>query len=123
MDSNIQDYFYSNVSSIHGMVFDPPEEYLYSADLTGNKIWTHKKDMKTGKLTLVGRIDAPAKGDNPRWVEMHPSGNYLYVIMEEGNRLAVYIMNEMTRMPVFTQVIYSLFPPGKIFANIFLPLF
>jgi 6-phosphogluconolactonase (cycloisomerase 2 family) len=93
------------------MVFDPSEEYLYSADMWADKIWTHKK-ASDGTLTLVGSVDAPSAGDHPRWVEMHPSGHYLYVLMEAGNRLGVYVIDEKTHLPVFTQNIYPLVPPG-----------
>ena len=109
---NIQNYEYSEESAIHGMVFDPEEEYLYSADMWGDKVWTHKKDSE-GKLTLVGSIDAPTPGDHPRWVELHPSGKYLYALMEAGNNLAVYVIDEKTHLPVFTHITYPLVPPGK----------
>lgn len=112
LEKNIQDYEYAPNSGIHGMVFDPTESYLYSADLRANKIWTHKKEGETGKLALVGSIDAPLPSDHPRWVEMHPSGNYLYALMEAGNRLAVYVIDEHTHMPVFTHITYPLIPPG-----------
>ncbi|KAL5346182.1 hypothetical protein ACLOAV_009215 [Pseudogymnoascus australis] len=110
IDKNIQNYEYQANSGIHGMVFDPTETYLYSADLRANKIWTHKKDAD-GTLTLVGSVDAPAPGDHPRWVELHPSG-YLYALMEAGNRVAVYVIDEATHMPVFTHITYPLVPPG-----------
>jgi carboxy-cis,cis-muconate cyclase len=112
LEKNIQDYEYAPNSGIHGMVFDPTESYLYSADLRANKIWTHKKDSETGKLTIVGSIDAPLPSDHPRWVEMHPTGNYLYALMEAGNRLAVYVIDENTHMPVFTHITFPLIPPG-----------
>jgi carboxy-cis,cis-muconate cyclase len=112
LEKNIQNYEYIPKSGIHGMVFDSSETYLYSADLRGNKIWTHKKDSETGHLTLVGDIDAPDPGDHPRWVELHPSGAYLYVLMEAGNRLGVYVIDEHTHMPVFTHITYPLVPPG-----------
>lgn len=91
------------------MVFDPAETYLYSADLRGNKIWTHKKDSQ-GQLTLVGCVEAPDPGDHPRWVALNQ--NYLYVLMEAGNRLAVYVIDEQTHCPVFTHITYPLIPPG-----------
>jgi carboxy-cis,cis-muconate cyclase len=112
LESNIQNYEYSPESAIHGMVFDSTETYLYSADMWGNKIWTHKKDSQTGKLGLVGSVDAPAAGDHPRWVERHPGGTYLYVLMEAGNNLAIYVIDQQTHMPVFTQLTYPLIPPG-----------
>lgn len=117
MEENIQNYEYAPNSGIHGMVFDPTESYLYSADLRANKIWAHKKDTETGCLTLVGSIDAPLPSDHPRWVEMHPSGAYLYVLMEAGNRLAVYVIDENSHMPVFTRITYSLIPPGVLLSS------
>jgi carboxy-cis,cis-muconate cyclase len=112
-EANIQNYEYSPESAIHGMVFDPDETHLYSADMWANKIWTHKKDKETGKLSLVGSVDAPSPGDHPRWVEIHPSGAYLYVLMEAGNNLAVYVIDQQTHLPVFTQITYPLIPPGR----------
>ncbi|KAI9847171.1 MAG: hypothetical protein M1837_003033 [Sclerophora amabilis] len=112
LKSNIQNYEYSPSSGVHGMVFDPTETYLYSADLRGNKIWTHKKDSKTGHLTLVDSIDAPSTDDHPRWVAIHPGGAYLFVLMEAGNRLALYVIDEEKRTPVYTHITYPLIPPG-----------
>jgi carboxy-cis,cis-muconate cyclase len=113
LKENILNYEYAPNSGIHGMVFNASETYLYSADLRANKIWTHKKDSETGKLTLVGCLEAPAPNDHPRWVEIHPSGKYLYVLMEAGNRLGVYVIDEHTHLPVFTQITYPLVPPGS----------
>lgn len=112
IERNIQNYEYDPKSGIHGMVFDSEEEYLYSADMGANRIWTHKKDMQTGLLTLVGSVEAPGAGDHPRWVAIHPSGKYLYALMEAGNRLAEYVIDPQTHMPVFTHKIFPLVPPG-----------
>lgn len=95
------------------MVFDSTETYLYSADLRANKIWTHKKDPETGKLDFVHCVEAPDPGDHPRWAALHPSGAYLYVLMEAGNRLAVYVIDEKTHTPTFTHMTYPLIPPGS----------
>lgn len=43
LDQNVQNYEYQDNTAIHGMVFDPSEEYLYSADMWANKVWCHKK--------------------------------------------------------------------------------
>ncbi|OAA60491.1 carboxy-muconate cyclase [Niveomyces insectorum RCEF 264] len=136
--ANIQNYEYQPNSGIHGMVFDPAEEYLYSADLTANKLWVHRKKKKAagsgagasasdvddnhvdgkeeenddGTLALVGSVDAPAPGDHPRWVAMHPSGLYLYALMEAGNRLCEYVVDPRTRLPVYTHHAFPLIPPG-----------
>lgn len=113
LNANIQNYEYEPTTGIHGMVFDPTETYLYSADLQANKIWTHQKDAQTGQLTLVDCLEAPSPDDHPRWVEMHPSGKYLYALMEAGNRLAVYVIDKRTHKPVFTHITYPLLPPGE----------
>ena len=67
--------------------------------------------MQTGELSLVGSVDAPAPTDHPRWVEMHPSDTHLYVLMESGNRICVYTLDETTQMPVYTGTSYPLIPP------------
>lgn len=112
MEENIQNFDYNDKAAIHGMVFDSSESYLYSADMWDNKVWTHKKDPETGKLTLIGSVDAPAPKDQPRWVAIHPNDRYLYVLMEHGNRLGVYTIDEQTHLPVFTGTTYPLIPPG-----------
>ncbi|KAF2840329.1 carboxy-cis,cis-muconate cyclase [Patellaria atrata CBS 101060] len=112
MRESIQNFEYSPETAVHGMVFDPTETYLYSADMWANKIWTHKKDSLTGKVILVDSLEAPGSGDHPRWVAIHPSGKYLYVLMEAGNRLGVYVIDERSHTPVFTHMIYPLIPPG-----------
>ncbi|KAI7575762.1 Carboxy-cis,cis-muconate, partial [Hortaea werneckii] len=131
LKENVQNAPLDERSAVHGMVFDKEEEYLYSADMWSNKIWCHKKarparpckthqttlltsvqDMQTGFLTLVGSVTAPAPNDHPRWVEIHPSGAYLYALMEGGNRLCVYCIDPETRMPVYTRKTYPLIPPG-----------
>jgi carboxy-cis,cis-muconate cyclase len=118
---NIQSFEYNERAAIHGMVFDSTESYIYSADMWDNKVWTHKKDPKTGHLSLVGSVDAPAKNDHPRWVAIHPNDKYLYVLMESGNRLGVYVIDELTHLPVFTQLTFPLIPPGmdKIYPKMY----
>jgi carboxy-cis,cis-muconate cyclase len=112
LDKCVQNYEYLPNTGIHGMIFDANENFLYSADLKANKVWTHKKDSETGLLTLVNCIEAPDPKDHPRWVAIHPSGKYLYVLMEAGNRLAEYVIDEATHFPVFTHKTYPLIPPG-----------
>jgi carboxy-cis,cis-muconate cyclase len=43
LKENVQNYPYQDNTAVHGMVFDKEEEYLYSADMWANKVWTHKK--------------------------------------------------------------------------------
>lgn len=114
LKENIQNYAYSPQSAIHGMVFDPTESYLYSADMWANLIWTHRKDPSTGLLSTVSSLAAPQPHDQPRWVSMHPSGNYLYALMEHGNTLAEYVIDAQTHLPVYTRRSFPLVPPFLI---------
>lgn len=114
MKENIQNYEYCDKTAIHGMVFDPSETYLYSADMWANRIWCHKKVDDEGRLETVGYTEAPAPKDHPRWVEMHPSGQYLYALMEAGNRLCEYVIDPQTKLPVYTHKTYPLIPPGEL---------
>ena len=113
LDKNIQNYEYCEKTAIHGMVFDPTETYLYSADMWANRVWCHKKIDADGRLETVGFTEAPAPKDHPRWVEMHPSGNYLYALMEGGNNLCEYVIDPQTKLPVYTHKTYPMIPPGK----------
>ncbi|RMY59187.1 hypothetical protein D0865_02204 [Hortaea werneckii] len=98
-----------NVHSVHpdGSL----KENVQNAPLD-EKSAVHGMDMQTGLLTLVGSVTAPDPNDHPRWVEIHPSGAYLYALMEGGNRLCVYCIDPETRMPVYTRKTYPLIPPG-----------
>lgn len=107
-----QTYDYSPSSAIHGMVLSPDESHLYSADMWGDSLWTHSRDPTTGHLTTIGRTPAPTPGDHPRWVSIHPSGKYLWALMEAGNTLAEYVIDPATHLPVHTYRTWPLIPPG-----------
>jgi carboxy-cis,cis-muconate cyclase len=109
LSENIQNYPYDDKSGIHGMVFDPTESYLYSADLRCNKLWTHKK-ATDGTLTLVEHQPTSGPVDHPRWVEMAPSGRFLYLLMEGSNWLAEYSINPETHLPEYSGKRFPLIP-------------
>lgn len=73
---------------------------------------SQSQDMHTGLLTLVGSVEAPSPKDHPRWVEISPSGSYLYVLMESGNRLCTYLIDPATHLPIWTRKSYPLIPPN-----------
>ncbi|RMZ32208.1 hypothetical protein D0859_03646 [Hortaea werneckii] len=125
LKENVQNAPLDERSAVHGMVFDKDEEHVVEQDLVPQKgkarlllkiivttSLTSIQDMQTGLLTLVGSVAAPDPNDHPRWVEIHPSGAYLYALMEGGNRLCVYCIDPETRMPVYTRKTYPLIPPG-----------
>jgi carboxy-cis,cis-muconate cyclase len=110
---NVQNYPYLDTTAIHGMVFDSTETYLYSADMWADRVWCHKKSATTGLVELVGSVQSPKQGDHPRWVAMAPSGKFLYTLMEAGNVLSLYTINEETHMPEYTGKSFPLVPPCK----------
>ena len=111
--ANVQNYALDPASGVHGSAFDPTGAFLYSADMGANRLWCHRvADRATGRLEPVGWVAAPAAGDRPRWVAVHPSGRYLYALMEAGNRLCEYVVDPATRLPVHTHHSYPLIPPG-----------
>jgi carboxy-cis,cis-muconate cyclase len=110
----IQNYTYKSTSAVHGMAFDSTNSFLYSADDTGNILWTHSVNNSTGELTLVSSIVGPVTGADPRHVTVHPADQYLYVILEGANALAQYSIDNGTGIPSFENVTYPLIPSGKI---------
>jgi carboxy-cis,cis-muconate cyclase len=123
--ANLENYPYHPDAGIHGMVFDPAGVFLYSADMGTNRLWVHRRVGRADRavvpasgaesspeLELVGSVSAPGPNDKPRWVAMHPSGRYLYALMEKGNRICEFVIDPATHLPVFTHRHYPLIPPG-----------
>ena len=107
----IQNFSYAENSGVHGMALDRHDEYLYSADDTGDKLWTHKIDKATGKVTQVDVIAAHSAGADPRHVTVHPEGKYLYTVLEAANQLAVYTIDPVSHKPKFEKAL-PLIPKG-----------
>jgi carboxy-cis,cis-muconate cyclase len=112
----VQAYKYRDGSSIKGLALDPDNKYLYSADETGNGIWTHLINDQ-GTLNQVGFTAAPYPDSAPRHLVVHPDGRYLYVILSRTNSVAVFAINsgagsENTHL-TYTGNSYSLIPAGK----------
>lgn len=128
--ANLQNYPYQPDAAIHGMVFDPSGLFLYSADMGANKLWVHRRRRAGAghepacdvdalsepgswpELDLVGSVSAPDPNDKPRWVAMHPTGRYLYALMEKGNRLCEFVVDPSTHLPVYTHRHFPLIPPA-----------
>lgn len=104
----------SGSSGVHGLALHPSGKYLYSADDSGNAVWTHAINNGTGLLELVSKTDAPSTGANPRHAAVHPLGGYLYVVLEESNELAQYRIDARSGKPVFDNVTFPLIADGMI---------
>lgn len=113
LSSAIQNYSYANNSGIHGLALSPNGKYLYSADDSGNAIWTHAVNETTGKLKVLNRLPGPRDHIDPRHVTVHKSGSYLYAVLEAGNELLEISLDKDTGLPSYTNVSYLLIPSGK----------
>lgn len=102
LDAVIQNYtYFVNVSGVHGAALSPDSQYLYSADDTGNTLWTHAVDPATGEVTALANLTGPQLGSDPRHVVVHPDGHYLYVILEGASQLAQYSIDRETGLPAY----------------------
>ncbi|KAI1496914.1 Lactonase, 7-bladed beta-propeller-domain-containing protein [Biscogniauxia marginata] len=109
----IQDYEYVPGTAVHGTAFSPGEKYLFSADTTGNTIWTHSIDDITGKISFVNKIPGPSEGSHPRHLVVHDLGKYMYAVLEGSSQLAQYEINGSAGTMSFHDVIYPLIREGE----------
>ncbi|PIA88996.1 Carboxy-cis,cis-muconate cyclase [Cercospora beticola] len=109
LDEVIQNYTYGSESAVHGMAIGSDGSYLFSADDSGNQLWTHKINRPSGNLTLMASVYGPESGSNPRHVATHPAGEYLYAVLEESNEIGQYWI-EVTGQLRWQNVSFGLIP-------------
>lgn len=111
---SIQNFTYTNAaSSLHGVGFHPTGDYLYSADMGAESVWTHSIDRSTGEVTLVGNSSMPASiASSVRHVNAHPSGQYAYGMTEGASTVVVLTVDNSTGLASFGDegVAYSVLP-------------
>lgn len=73
----------------HSINLDSQNRFAYVADLGMDKVLAYELDLSTGKLALAHAISV-APGEGPRHFDMHPNGQYAYLINEIGNTVNVY---------------------------------
>ena len=97
----LDSWSYANASGIHGLALSPPataaatpnEQLVYSADLNGDAIWTHSINLTTGLARPSSQFPMAYPGMHPRHLAAHPSGRYLYAVMEADNSVAQYSLS------------------------------
>lgn len=117
LEAAIQNYTYFSSSAVHGTAFSPDSKFLYSADDSGNTLWTHSIEPDTGEVTLVANLTAPSSSAHPRHAAVHPNGKYIYVVLEGSSQIAQYSIDEETGVPSFANVTYPLLLDGEDSAN------
>ena len=114
LDRLVDSWNYDRTSGIHGLAVGGygAQQLLYSADLDGDRIWTHAIDATTGKVTELGRLKAKKTGMHPRHLTAHPKGTHLYVVMEAENSLHQFRLDG-EGVAAEDSESYSLIPTGK----------
>jgi carboxy-cis,cis-muconate cyclase len=111
LQSSFANATYNSAGGVHGTALSPNNDFLYSADDMGNAVWVHSYDSTTGTVEEVQYLEA-ATGMNPRHLAVHPAGEWVYVVYEEGNSIASYTRDLSTGELTFTNTTYSLLPSG-----------
>jgi carboxy-cis,cis-muconate cyclase len=75
--------------------------------------WTHAMG-NDGKVSAVATLPMPKAGIHPRHLVAHPAGEYLYVVLEAGNAVVEYSLDEDTAAAKTQVNSYSLIPAGKL---------
>lgn len=112
----VQNITLDSTSGLHGLAVGADAEFVFSADLSANGIWVHKVNQETGGLTKVSFTPASSANAGPRHLIVHPTGRFLYVVMEAKNEVRVYAINYGQRSSQVkitdTGLSYSLIPQG-----------
>ena len=113
LDRVADSWGYANASGVHGLALGKATkkgQLLYSADLNGDAVWTHRI-ADDGRAEYVGRLGV-RNGSHPRHAAAHPRGERVYAVMEAGNRLASFTLRENGAVEG-EEDSYSLIPFGK----------
>ena len=103
----VQNFTYERGSGVHGVAFSPGSRFLYSADTSGNALWTHAIN-RNGAVEFVSRLAAVPNTAHPRHIVAHPGGRFLYAVHEGSSEIVQYPVNSTTGVPRFEGVSYPL---------------
>ena len=116
----LDSWSYASTSGVHGLALREADgkQLIYSADLNGDKVWTHAVDRASGKVSEVGRFSTSRGSMHPRHLAVHSNGKYLYVLMENDNTLVQYDLVQQTGSAVREGARYLLYPKGEIYGGV-----
>lgn len=101
-------------SSTHGFQFwdIQGKQLLYSADMGTDSIWTHAVDV-SGGVKEVGRMKFSTPKVKPRFLEIHPNGEFMYVVLEHDNSVTALPMDKSGKLcENKDDGVWSLIPEG-----------
>lgn len=96
----------------HMIEADPNNRFVLHTDLGQDRIYVHRLDQSSGKLTPAATpfVSLPT-GDGPRHFAFHPNGRWFYSIQEEASTLAFFHYDPSTGSLTSQQTISTL-PEG-----------
>jgi carboxy-cis,cis-muconate cyclase len=111
----VQNVTYNGQSRVQGMAIDPNGRFLFSADGRDNGLWVHNINGQNGRLDRGESLDFPIDDAKPRRIVIHPSGRFLYVLLQKMAQVAVFeIITDRGRPTMrFTNVTISLIPSSR----------
>ena len=96
------------VNGAYGMVgpvweVRPSSRFAYIGDSTKGVITTYALDDGTGALSSVGSpvIGGMNANCNPRYLAMHPSGNFLYAVSDSYRKVSLFSLDPTTGAPTY----------------------
>ncbi|KAL1761311.1 3-carboxy-cis cis-mucoante lactonizing enzyme [Schizophyllum commune] len=116
-DENIQTIAFEDGATLHGFADTADLQYMYVMDLGGNVVHTFVVDETNGTVTEIGTTSPSIDGAGPRHAVIHPSGNFMYVIDEEGLRVDQFMLNTTTAGLTITNKTLAVTPFGLNPAN------
>jgi carboxy-cis,cis-muconate cyclase len=115
IDDIVDIWSYARESGAHGLALGERngQPVLYTADLNGDSLWTHAIDRTSGKAKELGRLKLAKTGLHPRHVAAHPSGKYVYLIMEAENTIHQIDLDGKTGVGAKDNKAFSVIPDGR----------
>lgn len=101
-------------SSTHGFQFleVKGKQLLYTADMGTDSIWTHAVE-NSGAVSEVDRLRFSMPGVKPRFIEIHPNGKYIYVVLDHVNSITALPMSDSGKVHEKNdQRVWPLIPDG-----------
>jgi 6-phosphogluconolactonase len=96
----------------HMILPDPNNKFVLATDLALDRIYVHRFDSATGKLTPAETpyVSLPS-GNGPRHFAFHPNGHSLFLLEEEASTI-VFFHYDPANGALASQQTISALPPG-----------
>ncbi|TRM61230.1 3-carboxy-cis cis-mucoante lactonizing enzyme [Schizophyllum amplum] len=111
-DENIQTIAFEEGATLHGFVNTVDLRFMYVMDLGGNAVHTFQVDAGNGTVAELTTTPPSVEDAGPRHAVIHPSGNFMYLIDEEGLRVDQFALDSSTAQLTITNKTLAVTPFG-----------